>query len=107
MDLFALYGIWAIVLLVLALVWIVLPFAIIGTKPLLRQILEEQKAMRELVQDDFGRSDTHFLCPSCQEPVKNRATKCRWCLSPVQRPPEPPEPPKKRIRDFIMAPKDR
>ena len=35
--------------LVLAIAWIILPFAMIGTKPILRQILAEQKKTNELL----------------------------------------------------------
>ena len=33
-----------------AVSWIVLPFAILGTKPLLRQILAEQRLTRETIE---------------------------------------------------------
>ena len=33
----------ALFLIVLAIAWIILPFALIGTKPILRQILEEMR----------------------------------------------------------------
>lgn len=36
--------------LVLIVVWIILPFAIIGTKPILREILAEQKRTNELLE---------------------------------------------------------
>jgi len=36
-------------LLVLGICWIILPFAILGTKPLLRQILAEQKRTNDLL----------------------------------------------------------
>jgi hypothetical protein len=35
--------------LILAIAWIVLPFALIGTKPLLRRILDEQVRMNALL----------------------------------------------------------
>jgi len=35
--------------LVLAIAWIILPFALIGTKPLLRRILDEQIRMNALL----------------------------------------------------------
>ena len=36
--------------LVLAIAWIILPFALIGTKPLLRQMLAEMKRTNALLQ---------------------------------------------------------
>ena len=38
-----------VLLLILVICWIVLPIAIIGTKPLLRQILEEQRRTNALL----------------------------------------------------------
>lgn len=35
--------------IVLAICWIVLPFALIGTKPLLRRLLEEQRRANDLL----------------------------------------------------------
>lgn len=35
--------------LILAIAWIILPFALIGTKPLLRRILDEQIRMNALL----------------------------------------------------------
>jgi hypothetical protein len=39
---------------VLAICWIILPFALIGTKPILRQILAEQKRTNELLAIQRG-----------------------------------------------------
>ena len=36
--------------IVLAVCWIIFPFALIGTKPLLRQLLREQQKTNELLQ---------------------------------------------------------
>lgn len=44
-----LYVVLAIFGLIMTVVWIVLPFAIFGTKPLLRQILAEQRRTNELL----------------------------------------------------------
>ena len=38
-----------ILALVLVVCWIILPFAVIGTKPLLRDLLREQKRSNELL----------------------------------------------------------
>jgi len=35
--------------IVLLIAWIVLPFAVLGTKPLLRELLAEMKRMNELL----------------------------------------------------------
>ena len=54
MDPFALGGIvWLIVLvfgLILAVAWIVLPLALIGTKPLLRQLIAEVQRTNSLLE---------------------------------------------------------
>jgi hypothetical protein len=39
-----------VLILILALLWIALPFALFGTKPLLRQILAEAKRTNELLE---------------------------------------------------------
>jgi hypothetical protein len=44
--------------LVLLVVWIILPFAIIGTKPLLRQLIEEQRRTNELLARRLARRDS-------------------------------------------------
>lgn len=36
--------------IIVAICWIVLPFAIIGTKPLLRQLIAEQQRMNALLE---------------------------------------------------------
>ena len=54
MDPFALGGIvWLIVLvfgLILAVAWIILPLALIGTKPLLRQLIAEVQRTNSLLE---------------------------------------------------------
>ena len=44
-----LYLIGVVFLIVLAICWLILPFALIGTKPLLRQLIQEQKRTNELL----------------------------------------------------------
>jgi len=44
-----LYGM--LLLLILAIVWIVLPFAVFGIKPLLRKVLEEQRRTNALLAE--------------------------------------------------------
>ena len=41
---------WVVLALVLAIAWIVMPFAIIGTKPILRQLVQQQQRTNELLQ---------------------------------------------------------
>lgn len=44
------FGIFAVLfLIVLAIAWIIMPFAIIGTKPILRELLQEQRRTNELL----------------------------------------------------------
>ncbi|MEJ8846367.1 hypothetical protein [Variovorax rhizosphaerae] len=43
-------------LIVLAILWICMPFAIFGTKPLLRELLAEQKKTNKLLQDQVDRA---------------------------------------------------
>jgi uncharacterized membrane protein len=51
-----LYVLFAIFVIVMTICWIVLPFAIIGTKSLLRQILAEQRRTNELLAQRAQRS---------------------------------------------------
>jgi hypothetical protein len=44
-------------LLVLIIVWIVLPFAVFGIKPLLRQLIEEQRATQRVLRQMEGGPD--------------------------------------------------
>ena len=44
------YLVLVVLFLILAVCWIVLPFAVIGTKPLLRQILAEQRRLNSLLE---------------------------------------------------------
>jgi hypothetical protein len=43
--------------IVLVIGWIVLPFAIIGTKPILRDLLREQRRTNELLESRFRAVD--------------------------------------------------
>lgn len=43
-------------LVVLAILWIAMPFAIFGTKPILRELLTEQKRTNKLLQDQADRA---------------------------------------------------
>lgn len=44
---FGLIWLFAVVLIV---VWVILPFAILGTKPLLRELIQEQRRTNELLK---------------------------------------------------------
>jgi hypothetical protein len=44
-----LYLIGVVFVIVLAIAWIILPLALIGTKPLLRQLIKEQQRTNELL----------------------------------------------------------
>ena len=54
-----------IFLLVLAICWIILPFALIGTKPLLRQLLAEMRRNNALLEQRFPdlRGRTNAIPP--------------------------------------------
>jgi hypothetical protein len=59
MDSFTVGGWYTLVFLlalVLAVCWIVLPFAVIGTKPLLRQLIQEQRRTNELLMQAASRA---------------------------------------------------
>lgn len=40
-----------ILLIVLAILWFCLPFAVFGTKPLIEEAIREQKALRKAIED--------------------------------------------------------
>jgi heme exporter protein D len=48
--------VWAIIVLVIAVLWVLMPFAIFGTKDLLRQLIREQKKTNELLQAQADRA---------------------------------------------------
>lgn len=97
MELLALSGMlvpFLLFLLLLAILWALVPFAIFGTKPILREILSETRAVRKLLEQARGSPDTHVLCPACKEPVDMHAKRCRFCLQSLSpaAPPTEPEP---------------
>ncbi len=49
-----LYLVGVMLAVLLAIVWLVLPFAVFGIKPLLRQVLEEQRKQTELLAQIAG-----------------------------------------------------
>lgn len=48
--------VWALIGLVIAVLWVLMPFAIFGTKDLLRQLIREQKRTNELLQAQAERA---------------------------------------------------
>lgn len=52
----SLFGIGMIVLLLVAILWILMPFAIFGTKPILRELLAEQKRTNKLLAEAADRA---------------------------------------------------
>lgn len=83
-------------LLILAILWALVPFAIFGTKPILKDIYIVLCDIRKLLQDVRGDPNTHVLCPACKEPVSMYAKRCRFCLQSLAPAPPPPEPEPKR-----------
>lgn len=67
----AMAGVWVFAI-ILIIVWILLPFAMFGIKPLLRQILDEQRRLAPTAK-------THVRCPDCKELVFMEARKCKHC----------------------------
>ncbi len=53
-ELAVLYLVGVMLAVLLAIVWLVLPFAVFGIKPLLRQVLEEQRKQTELLAQIAG-----------------------------------------------------
>ena len=52
------YLVAVILAIVLLVCWIVLPFAVIGTKPLLRDLLHEQRRTNELLTKQLALGQT-------------------------------------------------
>lgn len=84
------YLILVVLALVLIVAWIVLPFAIIGTKALLGKILagqerviQGQQEIIRLMGSQVPSRETHVRCPYCREPVWAQATKCPNCASSI------------------------
>jgi hypothetical protein len=49
-ELAGIYVLFVLFLLVVGVLWIIMPFAIFGTKPILREILAESKRTNELLE---------------------------------------------------------
>lgn len=90
---------------VMAIIWLFVPFAIIGTKQILREIMRHEAETARILAAQRGTPETHVLCPYCREPVRNDASKCKHCLSPLTpRPPPPPdEEPKRGLRGLLTG----
>ena len=50
--------VWVLVLALIAILWILMPFALFGTKPLLRTLIAEQKKTNELLLAAAARAKT-------------------------------------------------
>jgi uncharacterized protein YoxC len=53
-----LYIALVVFLIILAIAWIILPFAIIGTKPLLQQLLAEARMTNQLLRETRRPAET-------------------------------------------------
>lgn len=78
----------AILLLFVAILWILMPFAVFGTKDLIEEQIKQQKKTNELLErlslaatgDSVTVSpETHVKCPDCRELVLKDARKCKHC----------------------------
>lgn len=49
------YGIFTILLIVLAIAWIILPFAMIGIKPLLKELIKHTKETNRLLVEQASK----------------------------------------------------
>jgi hypothetical protein len=61
-----LYIALVVFMIVLALAWIIMPFAIIGTKPILRELLDEQKRTNALLRQLADRPAEPVEVPRAQ-----------------------------------------
>lgn len=66
------YGFALIAALVLVVCWTVLPFAVIGTKRLLRQVVDEQRRTNALLQQlaDHAPTSGSVVANARREPTK-------------------------------------
>ena len=53
-----------IFLLILAILWFILPFAIFGTKPILREILDLQREQTELLEELVAQTSSELHAPT-------------------------------------------
>lgn len=92
----------SVLAIVVAIVWIFLPFAIVGTKPLLRHSIAQQAEILSLLRSIVPNDETHDRCIACREYVWPDARICPYCriaLSP--RAPTPPEPERKGLARLL------
>jgi predicted PurR-regulated permease PerM len=75
----------AIFLVVLAILWLLVPFLIMGTNSRidkLAKLIREQQEIQDMrTKREILDLDTHIRCPACREPVRKEATKCPHCAS--------------------------
>ena len=66
-----------IFLVVLAILWMLVPFLIMGTNNRL------EKVIKRLTADELYDPITQIYCPECCGIVQRVAKKCRHCASPL------------------------
>lgn len=72
---------------VLAVAWVILPLAIVGTKPLLRELIAETKRTNELLQRHFvdGEAASSALatvrCGNCRNSIAVGTRVCPHCAA--------------------------
>lgn len=69
-----------LLLLFIAILWILLPFAVFGIKDLAKTLIAEQKKTNRILGAE-PTSETHTKCTECCEPVLKNAKKCKHCGS--------------------------
>lgn len=80
-------AIGVLVLILIAILWILLPFAVFGVKDLAKALIEEQRKTNRILGGIDPTPDTHVKCPDCRELVLMDAKKCKHCgatLTPSQ-----------------------
>lgn len=60
--------------LVLVIAWIVLPFAVIGTKPLLRELISETRKTRLLLEQISAKGAVEIAGPNVFRNVRKQTT---------------------------------
>lgn len=61
--------VFGLVLLVIAILWIALPFAVFGTKPLLRELIDELKKNNQLLANIQSNTAARTVAATREPPV--------------------------------------
>ncbi len=78
---FAGLGVIGVLLLIfIAILWILLPFAVFGIKDLAKTLIAEQKKTNRILGPE-PTPETHTKCTECSELVLKDAKKCKHCGS--------------------------